>query len=217
MGDAFIRNRTKQRIPKYTYTGSHELIDDGNGNWRIKLKSSGTLTFTSSGNLRKNVDIFLVGGGAGGVRTKYLTSNTLRTYGGGGYTSTKSNIAVAKGTGYSVTIGGGGAGGNSGGTNNWVYSTAGGQTTIVVGGSTYSANGGGRGGARVVEDAWGDYYVYSTDPGSGGSAVGEFGVSGSAYSGHKTSGDTAGGANTGTGGYGNASGGSGIVIIRNHR
>ena len=33
----------------YTYTGDHEKIDDGSGNWRIKFKSSGTLKFTNLG------------------------------------------------------------------------------------------------------------------------------------------------------------------------
>ena len=200
--------------PKYTYTGSHEFIDDGGPNWRIKLKSSGTLTFTVPGNITKGIDIFVVGGGAGGARAKNSTSNTIRTYGGGGYTKTQSNVAVTKGTGYAVTIGGGGAGvGPNGGA--VVYSTAGSQSKIVIGGTTYSANGGGRCDAQVVD--WDYTYEYKTTPGTGGSAVGEFGVSGSAYSGHKSSGDTAGGANTGTGGYGSAAGGSGIVVIRNHR
>ena len=32
-------------LPAYTYSGSAQLIDDGNFNWRLKLLTSGKLTF----------------------------------------------------------------------------------------------------------------------------------------------------------------------------
>ena len=70
MGDAFMLHRVKTRIPKFTYTGNYQFIDDGSGNWRIKFLSSGTLTFTSLGNARKGIDVFLVGGGAGWMASK---------------------------------------------------------------------------------------------------------------------------------------------------
>ena len=57
----------------YTYSGSHEKIDDGSGNWRIKFKSSGTLKFTNLGKWDGKLDVFCVGGGcaggSGGTRT----------------------------------------------------------------------------------------------------------------------------------------------------
>ena len=33
-------------LPTYTYTGSHQLIDEGNFNWRLRLLTSGTLAFS---------------------------------------------------------------------------------------------------------------------------------------------------------------------------
>ena len=33
-------------LPTYTYTGSQQLIDEGNFNWRLRLLTSGTLTFS---------------------------------------------------------------------------------------------------------------------------------------------------------------------------
>ena len=36
-------------LPTYTYTGSHQLIDEGNFNWRLRLLTSGTLTFSYVG------------------------------------------------------------------------------------------------------------------------------------------------------------------------
>ena len=45
----------------YTYTGEHEKIDDGSGNWRIKFKSSGTLKFTNLGKWDGKLDVFCVG------------------------------------------------------------------------------------------------------------------------------------------------------------
>ena len=52
----------KSPVMTYTYTGEHEEIDDGNGNWRLKLKSSGLLTITEFGkNWDGCLDIFVVG------------------------------------------------------------------------------------------------------------------------------------------------------------
>ena len=36
-------------LPTYTYTGSQQLIDEGNFNWRLRLLTSGTLTFSYVG------------------------------------------------------------------------------------------------------------------------------------------------------------------------
>ena len=45
--------------PKFTYTGTHEYIDDGNGNWRIKFLTSGVFTPLK----KMTIDVFLVGDG----------------------------------------------------------------------------------------------------------------------------------------------------------
>ena len=49
-------------LPRFTYTGTYSLIDDENRNWRIRFLTSGTLQFRSA----MTMDVFLVGGGAGG-------------------------------------------------------------------------------------------------------------------------------------------------------
>ena len=104
--NATITAKWKSLKPSYTYTGESQLIDDGDGNWRIKFITSGTLTFNDLGNGSSGVDIFLVGGGGGGGSTRTQTirgsfgkhSNSWGTYdgayinrndgggGGGGYT-----------------------------------------------------------------------------------------------------------------------------------
>lgn len=135
MGESFIRNRVRSRMPRFTYTGNYDLIDDEHGNWRLRLLSSGTLTFkTSSGKLNHGIDIFLVGGGGGGANAVFLTDLAVGS-GGGGYTKTHKNISVSKGVDYAVTIG---AAGNNGGTTG----TDGGQSSIKIGNTTYKAAGG---------------------------------------------------------------------------
>ena len=50
-------------LPTYTYTGSHQLIDEGNFNWRLRLLTSGTLTFSYVGSAgTQGAQAFLVGG-----------------------------------------------------------------------------------------------------------------------------------------------------------
>lgn len=122
------------------YTGGYTLIDDGDGDWRIKLLTSGTLTFSSHPN--ETVDIFLVGGGGGG-------GDGQGGGGGGGYTATHSDIAVTAQTNYSVFIGAGGAqrangeDGLPGGTSSALgYSANGG-----LGGKGYANKAGGEGGS----------------------------------------------------------------------
>lgn len=116
MGDAFMLHRVKTRIPKFTYTGNYQFVDDGSGNWRIKFLSSGTLTFTSLGNANKGIDVFIVGGGAGGA-ARALGSMYAHSGGGSGYVTTvkDGSIVPVKGTGYSITIGAGGKSNDSSG------------------------------------------------------------------------------------------------------
>ena len=112
----------------YTYSGSHEKIDDGSGNWRIKFKSSGTLKFTNLGKWDGKLDVFCVGGGSAGGSGSWDAGNGYGKAGSGGYTKTQKSIQVTANTAYSIVIG------------------AGGQSAFAPGGSTsalgVTANGG---------------------------------------------------------------------------
>ena len=127
--------------PLYTYTGESTFIDDGNGNWRIKFLTSGTLTFTNMAST--NIDVFCVGGGGGGGSQPQ--TGTGGGGGGGGYTKTTSNVAITLGSSFYVTIGeGGAANGGRGGTTSFLsVSAAGGY-----GGSNGHGGAGGSGRRR---------------------------------------------------------------------
>ena len=214
-------------LPAYTYTGSHQLIDDGNFNWRLRLLTSGTLAFSHLGSAESSgAQVFLVGGGGG--------AGGFGAGGGGGYTRTVT-VALATGTGYSIIVGAGGAaGGNAGGDSSALGQTvsggrgggynfaAGGDGGSGGGGRPYGPGGtdGGNGGTGTVGDARGP-------GGSGqGSTTREFGLpTGTLYSSGGWGMDAAHtqdeAANTGNGGDSNGdngkAGGSGIVVIRNTR
>ena len=214
-------------LPTYTYTGTHQLIDEGNFNWRLKLFTSGTLTFSYLGNAgTQGAQVFLVGGGGG--------AGGFGAGGGGGYTRT-GTVALATGTGYPIIVGAGGAaGGNAGGDSSALGQTvsggrgggynfaAGGDGGSGGGGRPYGPGGtdGGNGGTGTVGDARGP-------GGSGqGSTTREFGSpTGTLYSSGGWGMDAAHtqdeAANTGNGGDSNGdngkAGGSGIVVIRNTR
>ena len=214
-------------LPTYTYTGSHQLIDEGNFNWRLRLLTSGTLAFSHLGSAESSgAQVFLVGGGGG--------AGGFGAGGGGGYTRTVT-VALATGTGYSIIVGAGGAaGGNAGGDSSALGQTvsggrgggynfaAGGDGGSGGGGRPYGPGGtdGGNGGTGTVGDARGP-------GGSGqGSTTREFGLpTGTLYSSGGWGMDAAHtqdeAANTGNGGDSNGdngkAGGSGIVVIRNTR
>lgn len=227
--------------PVYTYTGSHQLIDDGNYHWRIKCTSSGTLRFTSLGNA-SGIDVFCVGGGGGGGKDG-SGSNGLGS-GGGGYTKTAKGISVSTGTSYAITVGSGGAMNSSGGggtTSAFGVSAAGGQTgTALAGGNGGSGGGGfaeGTGGSNGGNGAAGTESTGISGRAGGqgqGSTTREFGESsGTLYAGggggmYGGAGGAGGGrgaysaestrvANSGGGGGGQCPGTEGIVVIRNHR
>ena len=180
---------SKGHFPDFDFDGDWDLVDDGMvdrvQNWRIMLKSSGTITFRR---LTTPVDIFCVGGGGGG----YLCG------GGGGYTATTKNQLLATRQPYTVTIGAGGG----------VGTTCGMQGGTTSFGSVISA-GGGYGG-----------YSDGQRGGDGGSGGGGQGAGRGANS---TAAATVGTVNTGGGGGGGTenltsmAGGSGIIVIRNHR
>ncbi|MBN1778457.1 MAG: hypothetical protein JW811_10085 [Clostridiales bacterium] len=212
-------------LPEYTYTGASQMLDDGDGNWRIKFLTSGTFTLLDG---NRAVDLFIVGGGGGG---------------GGGYVFNASNVPLTANTGYSVIIGAGGAGrsgsngdGVSGGTSSGFGQSAGGGQ----GGTGYDHDGGNGGSGGGGSDCWGGgngangYSGGSVNVGGSGAGATtkEFGDSagdqyadgGYGYS-HGTGTDPGGlwednsgrGGNGGyTVGYEASDGNSGIVIIRKH-
>ena len=131
--------------PVFTYTGTYELVDDADadisaettwqGDWKLRLLTSGTLTFSK---IDSDIDVFLVGGGGGSGK-----SNTDRGA-GGGYTHTERAVAVDDGTPYEVIVGAGGLQSSNGGASSaFGYSANGGTTSS--GGS-----GGGTGGQSTL-------------------------------------------------------------------
>lgn len=240
MGTCFMLHRAAQRIPKFSYTGSYQVIDDGHGNWRIKLLTSGTLTFLST--LSKGIDVFLVGSGAGGV--SYVGTMVATASGGAGYTKTQKNVSVTKGTAYTITVGAGSAAKSSSGSSGSTTGNAGGATSAFG----YTANGGGKAecGYRYYPETYDYNWAHGGHGGSGGGtgsgAGGTDGGNGTfqgAEQGYAGSGQgtttrefgepdgtmyaQGGGsstpvvANSGNGGKPGNDGSSGIVVIRNHR
>ena len=213
-------------LPTYTYTGSQQLIDEGNFNWRLRLLTSGTLAFSHLGSAESSgAQVFLVGGGggAGGFGA-----------GGGGYTRTVT-VALATGTGYSIIVGAGGAaGGNAGGDSSALGQTVsggrGGGYNFAAGGDGGSGGGGRPFGPGGVDGGNGGSGTSGDARGPGGNGQGsttrEFGSpEGTLYSSGGWGMDAAHtqdeAANTGNGGDSNGDngmgGGSGIVVIRNTR
>ncbi len=128
--------------PVYTYTGRHQFINDGNGNWRIKFLTSGTFTLTKP--LCSNtIDAFLVGGGAGGFNGG--NENNFESGGaggGGGYTRTSKYVQITINTPYQIVIGsGGGVASNGGSSSAFGFIASGGYA------SSNGGNGGSGGGA----------------------------------------------------------------------
>jgi len=193
----------------YTYSGSHEKIDDGSGNWRIKFKSSGTLVFTNLGKWDGKLDVFLVGGGCAGGSGYWDAGNGYGKAGCGGYTTTQKSVQSAANTSYNIVIGAGGQSAFAPGGNTTAFGVAAGGGTKLIGGSGGGAygngavnNGGSDGGngdpqnaANIGIDHWGS-------PGKGqGTTTREFGEStGTLY---------AGGGGAGGNGSAQAKGGSG--------
>lgn len=118
----------------FSYTGECLFFAEDNGNWRLKLLTSGVLTL-----LRKTkVDIFAVGGGGGGGNGN--DGSYGGQGGGGGFTATVKAQSLAKNVSYTVTIGAGGAAHTPGGASSF------GELCTAQGG-WYGANGGDGGGA----------------------------------------------------------------------
>ena len=178
MSDAFLRRYgyvNPKKLPKFEFTGVCETYQDASG-WMISLKTSGDLTFISK--LPDGVDVFLVGGGAGG-----RAGGGSATGGAGGRTATVNKLMPSRKVGYPIVIGAGGAGGVSSGsgfgqngqpTKAFGFEVAGGtayetiqlrDSTVYVGGS------GGSGGGTPTYN----YQGYVGESGRGGSDGGNGG------------------------------------------
>ena len=230
------------KFPEFTYTGDYMLIDDGKEekvqNWRVKFLTSGTLIFTKEPG---SADVFLVGGGSGGNGSRgggggytFTSTSVLLVketpyeiiIGAGGANSTNGGDTSAFGLtakGGNEANGGSGGGGNTGGADPGYGGTGGSDGSNGGNATGYNAmNSWGYGGGigqgtttRAFGETTGDLYA----GGGGGSSTSEskHGAGGEGGGGGKGAPD--GQVNTGGGGMGgNTSvGGSGIVIIRNHR
>ena len=200
----------RNTLPSFTYTGSYILLDDDNGDWRIKFLTSGTLRFQK---LNGNIQVFLVGGGGSGA-------STAGGGGAGGFAVTQL-ISAEVNVDYPIVIGAGGAGkatgtsanGNAGGNTSAFGVTANGG----AGGLTYSAgSSGGSGGSGGGKGTTGSGYAGGSDGSNGsgnsagigtgqGTSTREFGVlDGDLYAGA----GGGGGGSAGDGGTGGAGGGT---------
>ena len=215
------------------YSGNCQVIDDGNGKWRVKYLTTGDLIFTRG----FQFDVFLVGGGGSGANYGVHSGG-----GGGGYTTSENGKTITANESYHISIGKGGIGGSTNG-NSGDSTTAFGLTAAGGGGGggggymvgpLKGGNGGSGGGAG---SAAGHAEQSPSTPGLGGTdghggkgsftgtgqgtTTREFGEStGILYAeggdGHSSGGNMRNGdVNTGNGGAGGSfSGGSGIVVIR---
>lgn len=135
----------------YTYSGDHEFIDDGDGNWRIKFYSSGTLNFTNLGNAKNGIDVFCVGGGGGGGTR---SNKNYASGGGGGYTKTGDAVPKRK-TEYKIVVGAGGEIDADGGKSSAFGVTANGGECGVDGGAGGAGGSGGGAGGVTYDSCYG--------------------------------------------------------------
>lgn len=226
-------------LPEFTYTGQYQLIDEGEGDWRIKFLTSGILKFAKLGGAKGGIDVFLVGGG--GACGYSAGISDWCGPGGGGYTKTIRSVSVQENVEYPIVIGAGGQRSTVSNTQ-----TQGGQTsamnTSVEGGWSGKSISGGNGGSGAASS---NSTLGGTDGGDGqkgangvgeagkgqGTTTREFGestgtlyASGGSYNVNNGTNNVGNGAdNTGNGGGGTnnnskqTKGGSGIAVIRNSR
>lgn len=170
------------RIVNSSYSSVSVAVANNTG---IETKTSGSGTWTCPIGITK-VDIFCVGGGAGGYKGRKTAEGGGG--GGGGYCNQYLNISVTPGTSYSWAVGGGGSGGSppSSGGRTWFsssstyYALGGWASEYVNGGHTgsigYRGGDGGSGGGAGTTSYQG--------PGKGGSNGADGGTSGSVRGGY---------------------------------
>lgn len=231
-----VSGKSREKMPPlYTVSGgtstyAQSVASDGTVDWELALLSGSNASITFS-RVVDYVDVFIAAGGASGG-----DSNG----GKGGAVATYWNVTPAAGTAYTFTVGESGGptgifgvavasgGGSAGGRGaNWQTSAQatagsdgayafGSSTGLIYSGRKYGAGGGG-GGTVNGNNAY--------NGGAGGATGGGHGADRS----HTTAESVSGAANTGGGGgagcwdgpwnrwYNAGAGGSGIIIIRNHR
>ena len=190
MGACFLYGKTGgytgYKLPKFTYTGDYRIVDGDTENWTVRFLTSGTLVFQRT---PPAIDVFCVGGGAGGQRNEDSGYDTRCPGGGGGYTTTQKNVSVEKKQSYDITIGAGGAGnsyvplgsyGNDGGTTTaFGVSASGGKAAKSVSGAAPGGSGGSGGGSANEGSNGGSDGGNGSGGGSGqGSTTRAFGESG---------------------------------------
>ena len=158
-------NSSKGNSPIFTYTGDCEVVDEGDGNFKIRFLSSGT--FTSINTMQ--VDAFLVGGGGGGGAGCYYYA--CGSGGGGGYTLTERNIVIAKNTEYEFVVGAGGTSGTDGESSTAFGFTAAGGLHGQSSGAEKAGDGGSAGGKAAQYSPLAGASDGGDDP--GGSAQGQ--------------------------------------------
>ena len=231
-----VSGKSREKMPPlYTVSGgtstyAQSVASDGTVNWELALLSGSNATITFD-RVVDYVDVFICGGGASGGNSNG---------GNGGAVATYSNVTPAAGTAYAFTVGesdgptgifgvavasgGGSAGGRGADWQTTARATAGtdgvyafgSSASLIYSGRKYGAGGGG-GGTVSGNNSY--------NGGAGGASGGGHGADRS----HTTVASASGAANTGGGGgagcwdgpynrwYSAGSGGSGIIIIRNHR
>lgn len=212
-------------IPEFTYTGDYEIVNDADepittsqDNWKIRLLTSGTLTFNTLNGAENGIDVFCVGGGGCGG-TNYIKNSGGG--GGGGYTKTVKGINVSADAAYDIVVGAGGgittafgatAENGENATKNSSNATVGGSGGSGGSGGTTASVDGCNGGSDGADGSSG---AAGTGGAGQGTTTREFGESeGKLYSGGggAGAGGTAGSAGTGGsggGGDGGAAGDSG--------
>ena len=241
-GIIMMRNSVEYDEIDYTYTGNSYAKYDSNGDWKIYFLTSGTLTFNEE---NYNIDAFLVGGGSslggsGYTTTQKNISVTAKTSysivvgaggtpGNDGSASKAFNVTANPGSGLNGGSGGGAPGytgiGCTGGTDgsngtkctNINAGVGQGTTTREFGessGTLYAGGGGGGGGfcggCATVFPAGGKGGERGAGNGGGGTGNNDPSCT-------DAEANTGSGAGTGNRGEGKCTGGSGIVVIRNHR
>ena len=121
----------KSKAPKFTYTGNYKVRDDG----VVELLTSGTIVFLEP----KVIDLFMVGGGAGGGNLQGAGGGNSTGGGGGGYTRTIRRVNIPSNASFQVIVGAGGSLQAIGGASSFGsdYTVEGGKTVsgIVNGGA----------------------------------------------------------------------------------
>lgn len=141
--------------------GTYQVLDDGDGNWRIKFLSSGTFTPLKA----MTIDAFMVGGGGGGGHGEN-TGRFMASGGGGGLTITTKNISLLANKSYTMYVGAGGNANADGGSTN-IQSYDGSVLTLCIGGKA---------GAFVNDFANPSASGVIAEGGAGGSGGGSAGV-----------------------------------------